>query len=84
MSRWTECRLSKLYSETGKPLSVGDKVLVDFLTHGEIVLIINASSEESVQYDCENTGGVLLRLEPSGLTLLPFGTNTRIDLIETE
>ncbi|MFM8402789.1 MAG: hypothetical protein ACKOAH_33595, partial [Pirellula sp.] len=63
-------RLSDCYTGTAIPIAAGDMVSIDCETRGEVALVIQAFSAESIEYHCTDTGGVLLKLQKSGLTLL--------------
>lgn len=62
------------YDSTGDRVLVGDAVMID--GHPGIVkLVCQPSTEDARAYSCEVTGGLLLDMEISGLTLEPFGTS---------
>lgn len=69
--------LSWKYADSAKPVRKGDVVMVDDRS-GVVEELCLTDSREAEAYDCEDTGGLLIRFSDGFLELLPFGHHHRI------
>ncbi|MBX9655313.1 hypothetical protein K2Y11_17000 [bacterium] len=76
--------ISPNYSDSGNPIAVGDKVLIDDLHSGTVVEIFAPGTEDAKAYSCFETGGLLLKLDRYGLALERFGNSSDVTKIIDE
>ena len=67
-------RLGLLYPDSKTVIREGDIVKVDGY-EASVERILRKGTIESREYQCENTGGLLLTMPESGSTLIPFGNS---------
>jgi hypothetical protein len=70
--------INERYLESGELIKVGDRVLLDEVHGGLVVMVMFPNTLDASNYSCSDTGGLLIELDVSGLTLLPFGTNEEL------
>lgn len=72
--RGKESMISPYYEETQDAIKVGDRIVLDGVYEGIVVGVFLPKSAEAKDYACFDTGGLLIDMEVSGLTLEPFGS----------
>lgn len=63
--------MTHYYSNSNLQIYVGDYVDVDG-RRGTVKLICEPGSQDSVDYSCSDTGGLLIEDDEYGLTLIPW------------
>ena len=66
-------RLTSHYPATLEAVKKGDQILLDG-ERGEIEGVFEKGSEGASDHACEESGGILVLMEKTGLLLFPFGT----------
>ena len=71
-------QLTAFYPDSGSRIQRGDKVIVDGLG-GTIDQVCEPESSVAKDYNCHDTGGLLIQYDDDVLALIPFGNKHSIN-----
>ncbi len=70
------------YLGSNRFVAAGDNIVLDGVYFGTVEQVLLPGTEDARRYACEATGGVLLLLDVSGLTLELFGTAGILEFVD--